>query len=400
METILEKYYGFKSLKKEQKEIIDCLLNGNDCIGLLPTGYGKSLCFQVPALVMDGITIVITPLIALMQDQVRNLRKRGIEAYYINSLQSAIEQREVHKNICSNKAKIIYVSAERLESKQFILQMRNVKIALIVCDEAHTLLWSEDFRLALGHIPNFIEKIGYRPVHLALTATATSITTEKITKYLKLKKPKVVVGNVDRENIYYKIIRTNHKLKEVVSIISKHKGELGIIYCLTIKNVNYLYKYLINMGYRVGLYHGCLDSTEKIIMQNNFSNHIIDVIICTNAFGMGVDIPDIRYVIEYDLPICIEDYVQQSGRGSRDGKPAVSYLLFSVDDIKTANYFIEHLSNSEKSEAELEEIRKEKYKKLDKMIDLALTRGCIHKYICNYFGQKHNGKCGMCSNCR
>lgn len=400
MEKILDKYYGFKTLKNEQEKIIEAVLNKDDCIGLLPTGYGKSLCFQVPALMMEGVSIVITPLIALMQDQVRNLRKRGIDAYYINSLQSPEEQNDVYRSISFNKAKIIYVSAERLENKRFLFEIKKVKVSMIVCDEAHTLLWSEDFRLAMGHIPNFIDNLGYRPVHLALTATATALTVDKITKYLHLNNPKVVIGNVDRENIYYKIIRTNNKLKDVISIISKHKGELGIIYCLTIRNVKYLYEYLLDMGLRVGLYHGCLDSNEKKLMQNNFSNHLIDIIICTNSFGMGIDIPDIRYVVEYDLPICIEDYVQQSGRGSRDGKLAVSYLLFSVDDIKTANYFIEHLSNSEKSQSELEAIKKDKYKKLEKMIDLSLTRGCIHKNICNYFGQKHNGKCGMCSNCK
>ena len=396
---VLKYYFGYGKLKKEQEEIIDQVLSDNDIIGLLPTGYGKSITFQIPALILDGITIVITPLIALMQDQVRNLNDKMIPAEFINSLLSKEEQENVYRKLKSGKIKILYVSAERLESKKFKEEIKNIEISMIVADEAHTLLWSEDFRIALGHIPKFIESLNKRPKMMALTATATKETVKKITELLNLNNPKIVIGDCDRKNIFYKIVKTKNKDKDLYLYINNHKNIHGIIYCLTIKNVIHVYDFLKEKGLNVGYYHGAMESSLKKDIQNKYTNHEIDIIVCTNAFGMGIDIKDIRYVIEYDIPSSIEDFSQQSGRCSRDGKYAESVILFNLNDIKTIEYFIDHIDNKEKSDKEIRRIKMDRYNKLDEMVKLCMGSGCIHKRVCSYFGVKHNGNCGMCSNC-
>lgn len=397
---VLKDYFGYGKLKKEQEEIIDAVMNNDDIIGLLPTGYGKSITFQIPALMLSGITLVITPLIALMQDQVRNLHEKHIPAEYINSLLDKEDMNRCYKRLKEGKIKILYVSAERLENKRFLDEIMNVEISMIVADEAHTLLWSEDFRKSLGHIPNFIEKLEKRPKIMALTATATSLTTKKITSLLNLKNPKIVIGDCDRKNIFYKILKTSNKDRDLYFYIKEHVGLHGIIYCLTIKNVLHVYEYLKSKGFNVSYYHGAMESIEKKKVQAMYTNHEIDIIVCTNAFGMGIDIPDIRYVIEYDLPSCIEDFSQQSGRCSRDGEYAESVVLFSLNDVETIEYFIDHIDNDEKNDFELKRIKSDRYSKLDKMVKLCMGNECIHKSVSNYFGIKHNGNCNMCSNCK
>ena len=397
---VLKKYYGYEYLKKEQEEIIDKVLSKKNTIGLLPTGFGKSLTFQIPALIFEGLTIVITPLISLMYDQVESLKKKNICARYINSTQTKEEQDKIYYELISNKVKLLYVSAERLESNYFLSQIKKIKIDFLVIDEAHTLLWSEDFRISLGHIPNFIKYLGYHPTILALTATATNKTLEKIINLVKLNNPKIIECSCDRENIYYRIIRTNQKDEELLNILVSHKGQRGIIYTLTIKTAKKLYIKLKDLGFSVGIYHGSLSKEEKNNMQALYSKRLIDFIVCTSSFGMGVDYPDVRFVVEYDIPQSVEDFVQQTGRGSRDGKYAEGIVLFSLDDIKTANYFIENIRNNEKTNKELDLIKKDRFKKLDSMIELCLTRKCIHQYICNYFNQSHNGRCNMCYNCK
>lgn len=399
IKELLKRYYGYDTLRDEQKKIINSVLSGKDTIGILPTGFGKSVTFQLPALVLDGITLVITPLIALMQDQVMNLKRKGIKAESLNSLLDDDKMNLIYNRLRRNEIKILYVSAERLESKRFINEIKKIKISLIVCDEAHTLLWSEDFRKALGHIPDFIKVIGYNPPKLALTATATNITIKKISEFISVKNPNIIIGNCDRANIFYKVIKSKNKLNDLIAYISHHKNEMGIIYCLTIRNAKKVYDYLKEMKFSVGIYHGALDSIEKECMQKKYCNKEIQIMVCTNAFGMGIDIPDIRYVIEFDMPMTIEDLSQQLGRASRDGKYAEGVVFFDTSDIGTASYFIEHLENEEKSDKELRKIKKDRYNKLDKMIEFCLTKKCLHQYIVNYFNQAHNGKCGMCNNC-
>ena len=396
---ILKSYFGFDNLKPEQSQIIDSILSGNDTIGLLPTGFGKSICFTIPALINDGLTIVITPLIALMADQVKNLKNRFIKAEYINSLLEEYEKEIIYKKILDNRVKLLFIAGERLLNNKFLNIIKNINVSLLVFDEAHTLLWSEDFRQSLAKIPEFYKCFNKRPPILALTATATNITVNKIKKILALNEPKLIIGDPDRKNIYYRIIKTSNKERELLSYLSKNKDK-GLIYTLTIKNAEYLYYQLLELGYKVGLYHGNLDSNEKKIVQELYTNGTLNLMVATNAFGMGIDIPNIRYVIEYDLPQSIEDFIQQTGRGSRDNKYAEGVLLFDRRDIGMNEYFIEHIKNENISDKELNQIKLDRYQKLDKMIELALTSRCIHQVASLYFGHKHNGKCMMCSNCK
>ena len=398
-EELLNYYFGFNKLKDYQEEIIDNLMEGKDVIGLLPTGYGKSITFQLPALMLDGITIVVSPLIALMQDQVINLKANGIKAEFINSLQTPDEQDIIYERLKQNKIKILYVSGERLQNKKFINEMLNLDIDLFVCDEAHTLLWSEDFRYALGEIPLFLEKLKKRPKILALTATSTDITSNKITNLLKLNNPIIVRGNPDRPNIFYKIIKTKDKDRDLYFYIRDKINEHILIYCLTIKKVIHVSNYLKEKGIESLIYHGALESEEKKRTLLEYKNNKCNVIVCTNAFGMGIDIPNIRYVIEYDLPSSIEDFSQQTGRGSRDGKNAEAVLLFNINDIKTIEYFIDNIEDEAKSDKELKKIKNDRREKLDKVVKLAISNNCIHKTLSEYFGFKYDKKCNMCSNC-
>lgn len=395
---ILKYYFGYDSLKEYQSKIIDSILSSKDTIGILPTGYGKSICFTIPSLLLDGVTLVITPLIALMADQVINLKSKYIKAEYISSGMEEYMIDNIYNKLKRNDIKILYIAAERLLNKKFLNTIKSIKISLIVCDEAHTLLWSDDFRQKIKELKSFILGLDYRPKLLALTATATNNTIDKIKDLMTLNNPIIISTNPDRENIYYRIIKTNNKDRELLKYINNHK-EKGIIYCLTIKKCLYLYEMLKNLGYLVGIYHGSLESDIKSQMQKDFKNNKIKIMICTNAFGMGIDIPDIRYVIDYDMPMSIEDFSQQTGRASRDNKYAEGVLLFDRNDIKTIEYFIENIDDTNIDYKRLEKIKLEKYKKLDSMIDLIISNKCIHKYIVNYFGFDYNKKCNMCSNC-
>ena len=390
---ILKEYFGYDKLKKEQESIIDNVMDNKDIIGLLPTGYGKSITFQIPALLLEGITIVVSPLIALMQDQVKNLKEKYINAEYINSLQTKEEKENIYNKIKKGKVKILYVAAERLEVKSFLDVILKCEVSLIVIDEAHTLLWSEDFRMSLGHIPSFINRFNKKPKIMALTATATNNTINKIIKLLDLNNPKLIIGMCDRENIFYSIINTNKKNLDLIKYINKYKDKRGIIYCLTINHVMHVYEYLNSLNYKVTYYHGGLDSKLKKNNQNDFTNSNKNIMVATNAFGMGIDIPDIRYVIMYDLPSSIEDFSQQSGRASRDGAFAEAILFFNLKDIDTIKYFIDNIDNKEKSSSEIKKIKKE-------MVNLCISHKCIHKEIVNYFGLEYKKKCNMCSNCK
>jgi len=395
----LQYYFGYDKLKEEQEKIINSILDNKDTIGLLPTGYGKSITFQLPALILPGITLVVSPLIALMQDQVINLKNKHIKAEYINSLQTELEQELIYQKIKSGKVKILYVSAERLKTNKFINIMKNIEISLFVCDEAHTLLWSEDFREALGEIPKFINLLPKRPKMLALTATATNDTIIKIEKLLELRNPNIILCGCDRENIFYKIVKTNDKDRDLYFYLKNKINTHILIYCLTIKHVTYVYNYLKEKGFNCLMYHGALDSKEKKKILEQYKNHFVDIIVCTNAFGMGIDIPDIRYVIEYDLPQSIEDFSQQTGRASRDGEKGEALVLFNINDIKTINYFIDNIEDMNKDSKELKRIKESRRYKLDKMIKLCISSKCIHKEISEYFGIKYKNKCNMCSNC-
>lgn len=392
---VLKKYFGYDKLKKEQEKVVLSVLSGNDTIGLLPTGYGKSITFQLPALMFKGITIVISPLIALMQDQVINLKKKNIKSEYVNSLQSIEEQNNVYRRLINGDVKILYVSAERLLTYKFREVIKKVDVDLFVCDEAHTLLWSEDFRESLGRIDEFINMLPKRPKMLALTATATDSTVNKICNILKLNNPNIITINCDRENIFYKVINTHDKDRDLYFFIRNKIKIHIVIYCLTVKNVIHVYEFLKSKGMNVERYYGSLDGDIKKEILEKYKNNIIDIVVCTNAFGMGVDVPDIRYVLLYDMPQSIEDFLQQTGRASRDGKYGEGILFFNKNDIKTIEYFIENIEDKK----DLKVIKNDRYKKLDSMVKFALTSKCLHNEILAYFGIKGSKKCKMCSNC-
>lgn len=394
---VLKKYFGYDKLKYEQERVVKSVIAGKDTIGLLPTGFGKSITFQLPALLFPGITIVISPLIALMQDQVINLKKKNIPSEYINSLQSYNEQTLIYEKLKRGLIKILYVSAERLLTTRFQEIIKKVDVSLFVCDEAHTLLWSEDFRDALGRIDEFISMLPKRPRMLALTATAVDTTIEKICSILKLKEPNIITINCDRDNIFYRVIKTNNKDRDLYFFLRNKKNIHIVIYCLTIRNVNHVYEFLKTKNMNVNRYYGSLESNIKKEILEDFKNNLIDIIVCTNAFGMGVDVPDIRYVLLYDMPQSIEDFLQQTGRASRDNKYGEGILFFNKNDISTIEYFIENIEDKK----DIRVIKNERYKKLDSMVNFALTSKCLHGEILDYFGIKNKKKkCNMCSNCK
>lgn len=393
---LLNFYYGYDSLKPEQDKIIDSILNKEDTIGILPTGFGKTITFSIPALMLEGLTLVICPLISLMIDQVNNLKEKGIKAEYLNSLQEDYEKEIIYERIKREKTKILYLAAERLASFKLNDILKNIKISLIVCDEAHTLIWSEDFRKGILNIKTFLDELNYKPTILALTATATSLTQEKIKDILNLKNPKIISLECDRKNIFYRVINSKNKDKELLKII-KDKNEKIIIYTLTINECIHVYNMLKEMNFLVDFFHGKMDKNLKEKALQNFKNGVNNIIVSTNAFGMGIDIPDIRIIIEYSLPSSLEDFSQQIGRASRDGKYAEGIILFNKNDIKMNEYFIENIDINDSKE--YRKIKRERYYKLDKMIEFCLTKKCLHKGILNYFGFESSNCNNMCSNC-
>ncbi len=388
--SVLKTYFGYENFKYPQDRIIDEVLANYDVIAVLPTGFGKSVIFQVLALMQEGISIIISPLIALMQDQVHKLKAKGVPAVYINSNLDSREQMSIYRNLSS--LKILYLSPERLESKIFLAHISKVKISMVVVDEAHTILWAEGFRLSFGQIHSFIETLSVRPRLLALTATATPGTIEKIHSYLKMVHPKVIEIPMDRPNLFYKVETPKNKLQYLKNYILHHKNEKGIIYCLTRREVENLHQSFLEFGISNLYYHGGLAREEREINQAQFSNGQCNLMICTNAFGMGIDIPDIRYVIEYSIPQSIEDLVQQLGRASRDGAYGEGILLFSFQDIKTVQYFIE--------QQEDKKIKKEAIRKLDALVEYCLTKSCRHQWMSSYFHNSLVSCKTKCDNCK
>ncbi|MDE5565754.1 MAG: ATP-dependent DNA helicase, partial [Anaeroplasmataceae bacterium] len=381
---------GYDDFKYPQETIIDSVLNGNDTIALLPTGFGKSVTFQIPALLLEGLTIVISPLIALMEDQVKHLKEKNILAEFLNSLLPVSKQKEIYSKL--ENLKLLYVSPERLLNLFFIDQIKKVNVSLIAVDEAHTILWAEGFRDAFAHIYKFINLFPKRPVLLALTATATNQTVEKIKDYLKLKNAFLISYGMDRPNIYYRVVKVKDKIKFIVDFILKNSFQKGVIYCLTRAKVEELSKRLLRLGIKNTYYHGGLDTDLKILNSELFSSGTIPLMICTNAYGMGIDIPDIRFVIHFQLPNSLEDLAQQMGRAARDGKNAMGIVLFSFDDLKINRYFIESANVSKK-------IQKEQYQKLNQVVDYCLTKKCRHQFLADYFNQ-HIDICKKnCDNC-
>ena len=396
----LKVYFGYDSYKPGQEEIIDSILAGKDVLAIMPTGSGKSICYQVPALLLPGITIVISPLISLMQDQVKALNEAGIKAGYINSSLTESQISTVYARALDGAYKILYVAPERLESYEFTNFVDKVGISMVTVDEAHCISqWGQDFRPSYLKIVDFIDGLSKRPIVSAFTATATEEVKNDISCVLKLKDPKIVVTGFDRENLYFGVETIKKKDDYVLEYIKNHPEDSGIIYCATRKNVDALYELLSNAGIQVARYHAGMNNEDRKESQNDFIYDRSPVIIATNAFGMGIDKSNVRFVIHYNMPQSMENYYQEAGRAGRDGEPSQCILLFSAQDIMINKFLLDHKDFTDIPYEDIELIRQRDAKRLQIMEGYCRTSGCLRNYILEYFGEKRNEPCDSCGNC-
>lgn len=391
---ILKKYFGYTSFKEGQEPIIKNILDGFDTLGIMPTGGGKSICYQIPALIFDGITIVVSPLISLMQDQVDALNTLGISSIYINSTLKPKEMKTVYMEISNGDHKIIYVTPERFENSEFLDRIRLEKISQIAIDEAHCISqWGHDFRKSYLNVPNFIKQLPNKPIITAFTATATPKVREDIIKNLKFK-PNVFINGFDRKNLKFTTIKGVNSLSYIKKYLKEHSGEGGIIYASTRKEVDSIYTELNDRGYQVGKYHAGMSDIQRQQNQDDFINDRLTLMVATNAFGMGIDKSNVRFVIHSNLPKDLESYYQEAGRAGRDGLDAHCILIFNPKDIQTQTFFINN--NQFESSEEIMNIKREK---LSAMVNYCHTSKCVRSYILEYFGDAKIENCNNCSNC-
>ncbi len=392
-QNILKKYFGYENFRPGQEEIIGHILNHEDALGIMPTGAGKSICYQVPAMILEGVTIVISPLISLMKDQVDSLNEVGIPATFINSTLSYNNYEQTIENIVHDVYKIIYVAPERLNSDTFLNLLNKINISMVTIDEAHCVSqWGHDFRPSYCEIANMILNLKKRPIVSAFTATATEIVKNDIVNLLHLEKPYCLTTGFDRKNLKFSVENPSDKFEFIVNYLSEHKNEAGIIYCLTRKNVDTVFDKLSDLGLLVSRYHGGMTEKQRRLSQEDFTFDRTNIMVATNAFGMGIDKSNIRYVIHYNMPKDLESYYQEAGRGGRDGEKADCILLFSRSDIVTNKVLIESTPSGSSHYQE--------YEKLNDMVDYCNTDKCLRKYILEYFGETTNfDNCGNCSNC-
>ena len=392
---ILQKFYGYEDFRPGQKKVVESLLNRNDTVAIMPTGAGKSICFQIPALLFEGVTLVISPLISLMKDQVDSLRQLGIAAVYINSSVSKAQLYKDLQDISAGFYKIIYIAPERLTSEYLPDSFKNLNISMVAVDEAHCLSqWGHDFRPSYRNILNFTNSLRIKPIISAFTATATPEVKTDIINLLGLKQPNVFVTGFDRPNLYFSVLRGEVKDKFVIDYVKKHQDEAGIIYVGTRKDVDALQVLLEIKGIKAGRYHAGMTDEERNQMQEDFLYDNLSVMVATNAFGMGIDKPNIRYVIHYNMPKNMEAYYQEAGRAGRDGLSGNCILLYSPQDTQLQKFLISKSTESE--------IRQQlEYKRLQSMVDYCHTPQCLRAFILHYFGEFDvEEHCDNCSNCK
>lgn len=400
-EWFLQKYFGYSEFRNGQAELIERLLSGRPVVAVMPTGSGKSLCYQLPALMLEGLTLVISPLISLMKDQVRGLKEHGIEAAYLSSGMSRQEYGAAVYAVRNNKCKLLYVSPERLQNEEFKAFASELHIAFVVVDEAHCVVrWGESFRPAYLAIRPFLDGLPRMPLVAAFTATATSAVRSEIGKSLALEQPLELVTGFDRSNLTFSVEKPMVKRRFLRSWLPEQSG-CGIIYCATQRQTEDVYNDLNAWGCPAGRYHAGLTMEERLRNQNAFIKNEVRVMVATNAFGMGIDKPDVRFVLHYTLPLDVEGYYQEAGRAGRDGLPAVCVLLFERRDVMQQRQLLEYSCKQRESSAEEQKLwLTNAYQRLRDMESYCFTKGCLRKYLLAYFGQAANDSCGNCSNCR
>ena len=399
--SVLKDYFGHDSFRDGQEQIVDALLDGRDALCIMPTGAGKSMCYQIPALLFDGVTIVVSPLISLMKDQVGSLVQSGVPAAYINSSLSYPQFLRVLSNVEYGKYKIIYVAPERLLTDGFLDTCKKIKISMVAVDEAHCVSqWGQDFRPSYLKIISFVESLANRPIVGAFTATATNDVKEDIKKILRLENPFEITTGFDRPNLFFGVIKSSSKDEKLIDLIRERGDRSGIVYCATRKNVESVCELLCDNGFSAARYHAGLDEYERRKNREDFVFDRKNIMVATNAFGMGIDKSNVTYVIHYNMPKNIESYYQEAGRAGRDGGEADCILLYSPKDVRLNRFMIENSEgNDELTIEENEQIRERDFERLKYMTFYSTTNDCLRGFILRYFGGEKKAYCGKCSNC-
>lgn len=396
----LKVLFGYDAFRPGQESVIDSILSGKDVCAIMPTGAGKSVCYQIPAILLPGITLVISPLISLMQDQVKALNEAGIAAAFINS---SLSERAFHETVRKTRNgdyKILYVAPERLVTEGFMELAKTIEISMVTVDEAHCISqWGQDFRPSYMNISQFVDMLEKRPIVSAFTATATENVREDIICTLGLQDPFVLVNGFDRENLFFQVEKPKSKEQYILDYVASHESESGIIYCATRKNVDNLYNLLESKGFSVAKYHAGMGAEERKRMQDDFVFDFTSIVVATNAFGMGIDKSNVRYVIHYNMPQSMENYYQEAGRAGRDGLEAKCILLFSAQDIVINRLLLEHKEMTDLSPEELATVKERDMQRLQSMERYCYTTECLRNYILKYFGEKPEKPCGDCGNC-
>ena len=384
----LKTYFGYESFREGQEALIDAILENRDVLGIMPTGAGKSICYQIPALCMEGITIVVSPLISLMMDQVKALNQAGVHAAYINSALTENQIAKALANAAAGQYKIIYVAPERLETERFLAFACQADIGMLTVDEAHCISqWGQDFRPSYLKILQFIDALPCRPVVSAFTATATPVVKEDIARILSLRDPKILVTGFDRENLYFGVKWNKNKDDQLFDYLQNHPEESGIVYCATRKNVDKVCEFLESRGLPVTKYHAGLTAEVRKANQEDFIYDRKPIVVATNAFGMGIDKSNVRYVVHYNMPQSLENYYQEAGRAGRDGAAAECLILYSPQDTIINRYLIENKNeNSEMSTEQAETVHRQDIERLNAMVGYCKTNHCLREYILRYFG--------------
>jgi ATP-dependent DNA helicase RecQ len=389
--SVLQSVFGYEAFRPHQQEIIEDLIAGKDCFALMPTGGGKSLCYQIPALVRSGVAIVVSPLIALMEDQVSALKSNGVAADFYNSTLSPQAADEVLQRLHSGQLDLLYVSPERLVQPQFIQQLQTLPLALFAIDEAHCVSqWGHQFRPEYRQIGQIRSLFPQTPF-IALTATADPTTQQDILQQLNLQNPQVHISSFDRPNIRYRVLEKNQPMRQLKAFLADHKGESGIVYALSRKSVEKVAQALIEEGFSAKAYHAGLPGEMRQTVHQQFIRDEVEIVVATVAFGMGIDKPNVRFVVHYDLPRNIEGYYQETGRAGRDGLPSEALLLFGMQDIATAKFFLDQIENEQQKRLETH--------KLNHMIAFAEAQTCRRNVLLNYFGELSQKPCGNCDIC-